>query len=232
MGLYRRCLARSLAVLTVGTSLIAGSPDTLLDESDFLSDAEKTSAAMIPAPLPGVGFAHIAATMYPVIYRPNADSDLQILPAVNLQWWVSPNLSLVGGLGSGLNNRSIVQLMRIGFTYLPESIAIGRWYPEITLIRSRVEGLPDYELKWNEVGCTYCTQWGSVKAAGGVLFTFQVIFPRSGSKAPEVPGKLEANTRMLLLSIGYDPFPWLVLSAQAKMNPDFITAGGQISIAI
>ena len=232
MGLYRRCLARPLAVLTVGTCFITGSPGTLLDRSDFLADAEKTSAATIPAPLPGVEFAHITATLYPVIYRTNTDSNLQILPVVNLQWWVSPNLSLVGGLGWGLNNRSIVQFIRIGFRYLPESLELGRWTPEITLIRSRVEGLPDYEIKWNELGCTYHTQWGSLKAAAGILYTFQAIFPRSGSKSPEVPGKLEANTRMFLLSIGYNPLPWLVLSAQAKMNPGFITAGGQVSIAI
>ncbi len=232
MGLYKHYLAKALVVLVVGSSLITGSSGELLDRADFLSDAEITSAAMIPAPLPGVEVAHITATLYPVMYRANTDSDLQILPVVNLQWWISPNLSLVGGLGSGLNSRSIVQLMRIGFRYLPESLELGRWTPEITLTRSRIEGLPDYELKWNEAGCTYCTQWGRVKAAGGILFTFQGIFPRSGSKAPEVPGKLEANTWMLQLAIGYNLFPWLVLSAQAKMNPDFSTAGAQMSIAI
>lgn len=215
-----------------GASLVTGSPGSLLDESDFRSAAEKTSAAMIPASLPGVEFAHVTATLHPVLYRENTDSELQILPAVNLQWWVSPNLSLVGGLGSGLNNRSILQFMRIGFRYLPGSLELGRWTPEIAIIRSRVEGLPDYELKWNEVGCTYCMQRGRVKAAGGILFMSQGIFPRSGSKAPEVPGKLEANTRMLHLSISYDLLPWLVLSAQAKIHPDFSTAGAQISMAI
>jgi len=219
-------------MLVVGTSLIAGSPGALLDESDFLSSADKTAAAMIPASLPGVEFAHITATFYPVLYRTNIDSNLQILPAVNFQWWVSPNLSLVGGLGSGLSNRSILQFMRIGFRYLPESLELGRWTPEITIIRSRIEGMPDYEIKWNEVGCIYHTRWGKVEAAGGILFTFQGIFPRSGSKAPEVPGKLEANTRMLHLAIGYNLLPWLVLSAQTKMNPDFITAGAQLSMAI
>ena len=46
MGLYKNCLTRSLAVAVVVTSLLAGSPGSLLDESDFLSSAAKTSAAM------------------------------------------------------------------------------------------------------------------------------------------------------------------------------------------
>ena len=239
MGSSRRHIAVSLLVLVIGAPLIGRSSSLIPDRSYFLSFAEKVSAAMIPAPLPRGEFAPVTATFYPAVYRSNASSDLQMLPAIGLQWWVSPNLAVVGGLGSGLTpqdagltGQQVVQLLRIGLRYLPESLALGPFMPEITFVQNRIEGLPEYGLKWNEVSWAYGAKIGSVNVAGALVLMFQSVFPRSEVKAAGVSGKLEATTRFFLLSAGYDVFRWLRLSVQAKVNPDFITGGVQLSLAI
>ena len=239
MGLSRRYLAESLMVLVIGAPLIARSPGLILDRSYFLSFAEKVSAAMIPAHLPRGEFAPVTANFYPVAYRPHAGSGLQILPVIGLQWWVSSNLAVAGGLGSGLTpqdaglmGQQVVQLLRIGLKYLPGSFTLGPLTPEITFVQNRIEGLPEYGLKWNEVSWTYGAKIGSVNVAGALVLMFQSVFPRSEVKAAGVSGKLEATTRFSLLSAGYDVFRWLRLSVQAKVNPDFITGGVQLSLAI
>ncbi len=241
MGSSRRYLAESLMVLVIGAPLIARSPGLILDRSYFLSFAEKVSAAMIPAPLPRGEFAPVTATFYPVAYRPHAGSGLQILPVIGLQWWVSPNLAVVGGLGSGLTpdtlirglmGQQVVQLLRIGLRYLPGSFTLGPLTPEITFVQNRIEGLPEYGLKWNEVSWAYGAKIGSVNVAGALVLMFQSVFPWSEVKAAGVSGKLEATTRLFLLSADYDVFRWLRLSVQAKVNPDFITGGVQLSLAI
>ena len=238
MGSSRRYLAESLMVLVIGAPLIARSPG-LRDRSYFLSFAEKVSTAMIPAPLPRGEFAPVTATFYPVAYRPHAGSGLQILPVIGLQWWVSPNLAVIGGLGSGLTpqdaglmGQQVVQLLRIGLRYLPGSFTLGPLTPEITFVQNRIEGLPEYGLKWNEVSWAYGAKIGSVNVAGALVLMFQSVFPRSEVRAAGVSGKLEATTRFFLLSAGYDVFRWLRLSVQAKVNPDFITGGVQLSLAI
>ena len=232
MGSSRRHIAVSLLVLVIGAPLIGRSSSLIPDRSYFLSFAEKVSAAMIPAPLPRGEFAPVTATFYPVAYRPHAGSGLQILPVIGLQWWVSPNLAVVGGLGSGLMGQQVVQLLRIGLRYLPESFTLGPLTPEITFVQNRIEGLPEYGLKWNEVSWAYGAKIGSVNVAGALVLMFQSVFPRSEVKAADVSGKLEATTRFFLLSAGYDVFRWLRLSVQAKVNPDFITGGVQLSLAI
>lgn len=232
MGSSRRYLAESLMVLVIGAPLIARSPGLILDRSYFLSFAEKVSAAMIPAPLPRGEFAPVTATFYPVAYRPHAGSGLQILPVIGLQWWVSPNLAIVGGLGSGLAGQQIIQPLRIGLRYLPASLTLGPLTPEITFVQNRIEGLPEYGLKWNEVSWAYSAKIGFMNVAGALVLLFQSVFPRSTAKGPDVPEKLEATTRVLALSAGYDVFRWLRLSVQVKANPDFVTMGAQLSLAI
>lgn len=239
MGSSRRYLAESLMVLVIGAPLIARSPGLILDRSYFLSFAEKVSAAMIPAPLPRGEFAPVTATFYPVAYRPHAGSGLQILSVISLQWWVSPNLAVVGGLGSGLTpqdaglmGQQVVQLLRIGLRYLPASLTLGPLTPEITFVQNRIEGLPEYGLKWNEVSWAYGAKIGFVNVAGALVLMFQSVFPRLEVKAAGVSGKLEATTRFFLLSAGYDVFRWLRLSVQVKANPNFATGGVQLSLAI
>ncbi len=232
MGSSRRYLAVSLALMVFAAPLIANPPEPALSHSDFISAAERVTAAMIPAPLPEGEFAPIAVAFYPAVYRPHAYSGLQLLPVVELQWWVSPNLAVVGGLGSGLTVQQVVQMLRIGLRYRPESLTLGPFMPEITFIQNRIEGLPDYRLTWNEASWAYGVKFGPVNIACTLVFVYQSIFPRSAAKASDVPGKLEATTRVLALSAGCDLFRWLRVSVQAKVNPGFITGGIQLSLGI
>ena len=240
VGLSRRYIATLLAVtISAAVPLMAGSPKLAKNQSYFFSLAEKVSAAMIPAPLPRGEFALVTATFYPVAYRPHDGSGRQILPVIGLQWWVSPNLAVVGGLGSGLTpqdagltGQQVVQMLRIGLRYLPEFLTLGPFMPEITFVQNGIEGLPDYRLTWNELTLAYGAKIGSVNVAGALVLMFQSVFPRSTAKAPDVPGKLEATTRILALSAGCDLFHWLRVSVQAKANPGFITGGVQLSLAI
>ncbi len=174
----------------------------------------------------------MTATFYPMVYYPHTDSSLRLLPVIGLQWWVSPNLALVGGLGSGLNGQQVVQLLRIGLRYLPESLALGPFRPEITFVKNGIEGLPDYRLTWNEASWAYGARFGSVNITCALVFVYQSIFPGSEAEASDVPDKLEATTRMLALSAGYDLFRRLKVSVQAKVGPGFITGGTQLSLAI
>ena len=174
----------------------------------------------------------MTATFYPVAYRLHAGSDLQFMPAVGLQWWVSPNLAIVGGLGSGLTGQQVIQLLRVGLRYLPESLALGPFRPEITLVKNGIEGLPDYRLTWNEASWAYGARFGSVNITCALVFVYQSIFPGSAAEASDVPDKLEATTRMLALSAGYDLFRRLKVSVQAKVGPGLITGGTQLSLAI
>ncbi|MBA7649876.1 MAG: hypothetical protein GH143_07905 [Calditrichaeota bacterium] len=240
MGSSRSYIAVLLVVtMSAAVPLMADPPEPVKDRSYFLSSAAQVSAAMIPAPLPRGEFALITATFYPVAYRPHAGSGLQLMPAVGLQWWVSPNLAIVGGLGSGLTpqnagltGQQVVQMLRIGLRYLPESLTLGPFMPEITFVQNGIEGLPDYRLTWNEASWAYDAKFGSVNIACALVFVYQRVFPRSTAKAPDVPGKLEATTRILALSAGCDLFRWLRVSVQAKVSPGFITGGVQLSLAI
>ena len=233
MGLSRRYIATLLAVtISAAVPLMAGSPKLAKDQSYFFSSAEKVSAAMIPAPLPRAEFALVTATFYPVAYSPHAGSGPQLMPAVGLQWWVSPNLAIVGGLGSGLAGQQVVQMLRIGLRYRPESLTLGPFMPEITFVQNGIEGLPDYRLTWNEASWAYDAKFGPVNIACALVFVYQRVFPRSTAKAPDVPGILEATTRILALSAGCDLFRWLRVSVQAKVSPGFITRGVQLSLAI
>ncbi len=120
----------------------------------------------------------------------------------------------------------------VGLKYLPESLALGPFRPEITLARNGIEGLPDYRLTWNEASWVYSARFGSVNIACALLFLYQSIFPRSEAEALDVPGKLEATTRMLALSAGYDLFRGLRLSVQAKVGSGLVTGGIQLSLAV
>ena len=233
MGSSRRYIAVLLVVtMSAAVPLMADPPEPVKDRSYFLSSAAQVSAAMIPAPLPEGEFAPIAVAFYPAVYRPHAYSGLQLLPVVELQWWVSPNLAVVGGLGSGLTVRQVVQLLRIGLRYRPESLTLGPFIPEITFVQNRIEGLPDYRLTWNEASWAYGVKFGPVNIACALVLVYQSVFPRSAAKASDVPGKLEATTRVLALSAGYDLLRWLRVSVQAKVNPGFITGGIQLSLGI
>lgn len=193
--------------------------------------AQQVATQLLLGPLPRSEFSPTSVTIYLARYQPG-EKKKYVLPMFDLQWWVSPNLAIAGGLGSGLAGQQIIQPLRIGLRYLPASLTLGPLTPEITFVQNRIEGLPEYGLKWNEVSWVYSAKIGFMNVAGALVLLFQSVFPRSTAKGPDVPEKLEATTRILALSAGYDLFRWLRLSAQVKANPNFVTMGAQLSLAI
>lgn len=213
--------------------LVAVSPlpaQTVPDSAAFAAYAREVSVATTPAPFPGAQFASSSFSLFPAVYRPDGDT-LRILPIIGLQWWVSPNLAFMGALGSGIADGQVVQYQRIGIEFLPGIMGIGPLNPAIAFVQGRIDGLPAYTLKWNEMRWGYTARLEPWHAGVAVLFLFQHIFPKA--EASGVPPKISLTSRALALMAGYDPVPWLRLSLRAIIvNPDLFSGGAQLSLAI
>lgn len=216
------------------------------ETTDFKYLAREMAADVTFGPLPRGDFGPINATIFPAYYRPTGENR-HILPLVGLQWWVSPNLALLGGLGAGIADKRVVQYARIGLCYIPASLSVGSFTPEIYFAQNTIGGLslfidhpildslgneievsptPDrYDSGWNEIGWGYVGQVGAYYLSGTMMFLFQQTFIGSGQK-------LSLDSKLIGLSIGRDIFGWLRVSVQAKANPDFVTGGIQLSLAI
>ncbi len=202
------------------------------DQSDFENFSRDVSVATTPAPLPSAEFALSSFSLFPAVYRPDGDTQ-RILPIISLQWWVSPNLAFLGALGSGIADRQVVQYQRIGFEFLPGIMGIGPLNPAIAFVQGRIDGLPAYTLKWNEMRWGYTARLEPWHAGVAVLFLFQHIFPKAEASAPDVLGKISLTSRALALMAGYDLVPWLRLSLRAIIvNTDLFSGGAQLSLAI
>lgn len=204
----------------------------LWDQSDFENFSRDVSVATTPAPLPSAEFAPSSFSLFPAVYRPDGDTQ-RILPIISLQWWVSPNLAFLGALGSGIADRQVVQYQRIGFEFLPGIMGFGPLNPAIAFVQGRIDGLPAYTLKWNEMRWGYTARLEPWHAGVAVLFLFQHIFPKAEASAPDVPRKISLTSRALALMASYDLVPWLRLSLRAIIvNPDLFSGGVQLSLAI
>jgi hypothetical protein len=116
-----------ILVLVLVRPLPAQLPRT---KPDFHDLARTVTAASIPAPLPLTQFGALSATLFPTVIRAEGEeSDPVILPFLGLQWWLSPNLALLGGLGSGQFLKQLVLLRRVGLRYLPEAFSLGEAIP-------------------------------------------------------------------------------------------------------
>ncbi len=246
MGLSRA--GHSLVVGFSGLFILAvpAMAQSIPETTDFKYLAREMAADVTFGPLPGGDFSPLSATIFPAHYRP-AGKNRYFLPLVGLQWWVSPNLALLGGLGAGIADKRIVQYARMGLRYLPSSLSIGSFTPEFYFAQNKIEALslfidhpildsqgneievsttPDrYDSRWNEIGWGYAGQVGAYYLSGTLMFLFQQTFIGSGQK-------LRLNSKLIGLSIGRDIFGWLRVSVQAKANPDFVTGGVQLSLAI
>ncbi|UCH63011.1 MAG: hypothetical protein JSU77_00715 [Fidelibacterota bacterium] len=246
MGLSKN--ERYLIVGFLGVLLLAvpASAQSTPETTDFKYLAQEMAADVTFGPLPRGDFSPISVTIFPAHYQPTG-KNRHFLPLMGLQWWVSPNLAFLGGLGAGITDQLVVQYARIGLCYLPSSLSIGSFTPEFYFTQNNMEGLsrfidhtildslgneievsptPDrYDSGWNEIGWGYTGQVGAYCLSGAVIFLFQKTFIGSGQK-------LRLNSKLIRLSIGRDIFGWLRVSIQAKANPDFITGGVQLSLAI
>ena len=153
MGLSKSLRAR-LLFASVFILFIPIAAQTGITEQEFTSLTRRISASFADPHLPRSEFSTITATLNPGIYRSH-DQDTRLVPMLALQWWVSPNLALYGGLGSGISHEAIVQPQAIGVRFLPDVLNLGRFTPELTFSQHRIEGDRDYTLKWNEFRCLY-----------------------------------------------------------------------------
>lgn len=220
-------------MLWFAAPLGACSPPEILDSSDFRDFARRVSLEATAAALPRGEFAPTTLTLFPVIYHPDNSSGLKLLPTVLLQWWVSPNLALAGGLGNSVTEHWVVLLQNMGLRYLPAALAWGPFTPEMQFTMYRIEGLPEYTLKWQHFQWAYHASFGAWNVSAGAAFLSERIFPKeSESNAPDVPGKLKMSTSSFTLSVGYDVRAWLRLSARVTTHPRFFSGGVQLSLAI
>ncbi len=200
---------------------------------DFLDLARTITAASIPAPLPLTQFGVLSATLFPTAIRAEGKgSDLVILPFVGLQWWWSPNLALLGGLGSGQFLKQLVLLRRVGLRYLPEALALGAAIPEFIFVQGRVDGLAAYTLKWNELQWVYNLEMGAWNFSGGLAVLNYSIFPDADYRDETVGGKLKSNLKALILASTWKIVPTCHLAGRVIVHPEFISGGAQLSLAI
>ncbi|MCH7520715.1 MAG: hypothetical protein IIB42_03305 [Candidatus Marinimicrobia bacterium] len=223
-----------LVVSCILTGVTLLSAQAHWDRSDFESFAREVSIATDPASFPGAEFAPSSFSLFPAVYRPEGrTSQGALLPILGLQWWVSPNLAFMGALGSGIGDGQVVQYQRIGFEFLPGIMGIGPLNPAIAFVQGRIDGLPAYTLKWNEMRWGYTARLEPWHAGVAVLFVFQHIFPKAEASAPDVPRKISLTSRALALMAGYDLVPGFRLSLRAIIvNPDLYSGGAQLSLAI
>ncbi|MCH7938737.1 MAG: hypothetical protein IID13_03205 [Candidatus Marinimicrobia bacterium] len=200
---------------------------------DFLDLARTVTAASIPAPLPLTQFGPLSATLFPTVIRAEGEeSDLVILPFLGLQWWLSPNLALLGGLGSGHFQEQLLLLRRIGLRYLPEALIIGAAIPEFILVQGRIDGLAAYILKWNELQWIYNLDMGIWNISGGLAVLSYSMFPNAEFQVDKVGGKLKASLNTLILAATWKIGPTFHLAGRVIVHPKFISGGAQLSLAI
>ena len=211
--------------------LAAGMPPNVQDNDDFVSFARQVSMEATFGALPRGEFSPVSFTLQPVIYHPNS-SGPQLLPAVRLQWWVSPNLALLGGTGAALAETHVVQLAQVGFRYLPSGPTLGSFTPEFVFLQQRIDGLPEYTLKWNYFHWGYAVQGQAWQAHAALALLYPRIFPKAA------PGKLAdsmAGMAGLLLSAGYNLLPWVNVTGRLVWSPqlpEFLSGGAQVSLAL
>jgi hypothetical protein len=171
---------------------------------------------------------------YPALYQP-VYKDRYLLPLVGLQYRVSPNLSLLGGVGGGIADGNVVQFTRIGLRYFTATLPLGPFKPEIFITQNRIEGLsllidqflkdslgneiedPEnyetrYDSKWNEFGWGYQGQINKYSLSVAVILIYQRTFTGNA-------GKLTGKTQLLSFALGRDIFKKVQLSIHARVGP-------------
>lgn len=191
----------------------------------FTSLARRVSMEATTGALPRVDFSLLSFTFQPVLYTPSGSSGRLLLPMVRLQWWVSPNLALLGGLGGAVAESEVVQLTQVGFRYLPEAVTLGPFTPEFLFVQQRLDGLREYTLKWNHFQWGYGIQSGPWSGTISVALMYQRSFPKSMAK-------LTPSVTTLILSAGYDILWGVRLSSRLVWNPQVTSAGVQLSLAL
>ncbi len=228
-GLSDQLWMACLAILIMTIPLAA---QNSWGKEDFVMSAGELAAAVLPGPLPTGEFSQLTMTLLPVYATPHRLSHNWPHPVLTARWWISPNLALSSAMGSSAWNGQLVHSLRVGVSYLP-AVAEGRNYlPEITVARGLVKGLDPYSLRWNEFRLILIREIGSLTFGAGVALIYQTIFTNTAYRMEDVPGKLEATERTLLVSGGYDARSWLRLSARLFVSRNLLSSGIQVSVAI
>ncbi len=204
-----------------------------LTKPDLIDLARTVTAACIPAPPPLTQFGALSATLFPTAVRSESiESDLVVLPFLGLQWWLSPNLALLGGLGSGQFRKQLVLLRRVGLHYLPEALTLGPAVPEFIFVQGRVDGLAAYTLKWNELQWVYNLDTETWNFGGGLAVISYSIFPDPEFRDEQVGSRLKSNSQVLILASTWKMLPNCHLAGRVIVHPKFISGGVQLSLAI
>ncbi|MFC1620390.1 hypothetical protein ACFL45_10650 [Candidatus Neomarinimicrobiota bacterium] len=172
-------------------------------------------------------------TFYPALYQP-VGQERYLLPIVGLQYWVSPNLSLLGGIGGGIADGNVVQFSHIGLRYFPATLPLGSFMPEILITQNRIEGLsllidqflkdslgneiedPEnyetrYDSKWNEFGWGYQGRISKFSLSVAVILIYQRTFTGNAVK-------LTGKAQLLSFTLGRDIFKKVQLSIHARIG--------------
>jgi hypothetical protein len=182
--------------------------------------ARVTAADLSFGTLPKAEFSVLSFTLYPAYFRQSDDRRF-LLPLAGLQWWVSPNLSILGGMGAGITDGYIVRFTRAGLRYLPDALVIGRFTPEFLFARSRIDGLnhmagvpvestfPDsaYWSKWNEYALSWSGPALGFEVSAGILFISQRTFNADGMR-------IDKDTPFLSFSAARRVLPWVQVCAR------------------
>ncbi|MEE9161738.1 MAG: hypothetical protein V3U35_02105 [Candidatus Neomarinimicrobiota bacterium] len=224
-----------IAAMMVGACLLPASAARAAQQDltveDFTSLARSVSMEATAANLPRGDFSLVSFTFQPVLYKPSG-SGTRILPTVRLQWWVSPNLALLGGLGGALAGSEVVQLTHVGFRYLPEAAALGPFSPEFLFVQQRLDGLREYTLKWNHFQWGYGIRSGPWNGTASVALMYPRSFPDPIDSGSDVPGKVTVSATALILSAGYDVLWGVRLAGRLVWHPQVTSAGAQVSLAL
>lgn len=205
-------------------------PDLVLSTETALEMA----ADLTFGSLPREANSQVDLVFYPALYQPVGDQRY-LLPIVGLQYWVSSNLTLLGGVGGSIADGNVVQFSRIGFRYFPATMNLGPFMPEIFMSQNRVEGLSllidrtlkdslgneidvpkeydtRYDSKWNEFGLGYQGRIKNFSLALAAILIYQRTFTGNA-------GKLTDKTHLLSFTIGRNVYKNLQLAIHAKIGP-------------
>ena len=204
----------------------------ILSEDDFSERSARLAMQIVPSTAQGLDFGQVSLSFLPGQYVAS-DGTLIFFGMAMPQMWVSTNLAIKGGLGFGSGGDYLVQMLRLSLVYLPATLAVRGWQPEIVMAQNRIDGLPEMTtVKWNEVRWRYKNLMGGWQISAGVTLLYQRIFTRSAFTIDGQSVKYERTVRLLNLSLGRRLFGRIAMTGHLALGNDANTAGFDMSVGL
>lgn len=205
---------------------------TYLSDFDFGKRAEQLAAQLVPSIAPGLDFSQISLSFIPGQYLA-ADSARIFLGMVIPQMWLSDNLAVQGGIGFGGGEKQMVQMLRMALVYLPSTLTVRGWQPEVVVAQNRISGLPEMSaVKWNEARWSYRKEVAGWQISTGLTLLFQRIFTRGVFRADGTSTRVVRSARMTNFSLGRRLFGNLGVTGRLVLGGQIVTAGIEMSAAL